>query len=88
MAEEMKRLCACSPECKAVVKTAGRKYARGHNPAFWARERVPEAADAMTAEGNMRRAKRSCVSSTDHMHPRKNWNRVRWVADMLTVFAD
>lgn len=25
--------CKCSPDCEAVVKTAGRQYARGHSPA-------------------------------------------------------
>jgi hypothetical protein len=46
---ENTHLCKCSPECKAVVHSKGRKYAKGHNPAFWNRDRVSEEAKTMTA---------------------------------------
>ncbi len=41
--------CQCSRECEARVLGRGKKYAQGHNPSTWARERQPEM-KYMTAE--------------------------------------
>ena len=46
----MPKCCICSAGCKAIVKTAGKVYAKGHNPAFWNRERKVPQAKEMTAE--------------------------------------
>jgi hypothetical protein len=41
--------CKCSKACTAQVKMKGRKYARGHSPAFRQRDRFAPEAKTMSA---------------------------------------